>query len=153
MVIAFIGCGKKVTEPEAELDRQQQNQERSSIYVITLNGSEGSKKSYRMPAHVRFEIPSYLKVRNGSTLNKVVEIAYNVNETDSDDIEFKCSYISSPNVLEMKLQKCVDYDGNDFGNISGHEFTLHYDDIIEIRFTGDAAPDLNVESIYRMKWI
>jgi hypothetical protein len=153
LVITILGCGKEMTEPDTELSRQRQEVGPLLNYVISLNGAEASKKAYRMPGPARFEIPTHLRVKSGSTLNKVVEVAYNVNEFDSDDIEFKCSYISSPNVLEMKLHKCVDYDGNDFGNVSGHQFILRFDDIIEIRFTGAASPDLNVEGVYVMKWI
>ena len=153
VTFVIIGCGKKITESDTNLSRQRQEVGSLSNFVVSLDGSLSSKKIYRMPRPARFEIPTYLKVKKGSSTNKIVEIAYNVNEFDSDDIEFKCSYIKSVNDFEMKLDKCVDYDGNDFGNISGHEFILRYDDIIEIRFTGAASPDLSVEGTYEMNWI
>jgi hypothetical protein len=153
IVITILGCGKKITEPDTDLSRQRQEIGPLTNFVIGLNGAEASRKVYRMPGPARFEIPTHLKVKTGSTVNKVVEVAYDVNEFDSDDIEFKCSYVSSPNIFEMKLHKCVDYDGNDFGNVSGHEFILRYDDIIEIKFTGAPSQDLSVEAVYSMKWI
>ncbi len=153
IVITILGCGKKITEPDTDLSRQRQEIGPLTNCVIGLNGAEASRQIYRMPGPARFEIPTHLKVKTGSTVNKIVEVAYDVNEFDSDDIEFKCSYVSSPNIFEMKLHKCVDYDGNDFGNVSGHEFVLRYDDIIEIKFTGAPSQDLSVEAVYSMKWI
>lgn len=153
LAIATMGCGKKITEPKAQPARQTQNQELPSTYIIRLDGSEASRKNFYMPGPAQFEIPDRLIVRQGSTIKKVVEIAYDVNEFDSDDYQFKCSYYSSYSPQEMILTSCVDYDGNDFGDLAGQKFTLRYNDIIQMRFTGASASDLIVEAIYSMKWI
>jgi hypothetical protein len=153
LAIAAIGCGKKISESKTTSSKQTESQEVSSVYVIKLDGSGSSLKNFFLPRPAQFEIPDKLKVRKGSTVNRVVEIAYEVNEYDSEDIQFKCSYVASPNPSEMILSKCVDYDGDEFGDISGHKFSLRLNDIIQMRFTGAQAPDLIVEAIYSMKWI
>jgi hypothetical protein len=105
-----------------------------------------------MPQYGQFEIPDRLKVRSGLTINKVVEIAYEVNKYENDDFQFKCIYVASANPSEMILSDCVDYDGDSFGDVSGHIFGLRKDDIIQMRFTGASAQDLVVEVFYSINW-
>jgi hypothetical protein len=153
LAIATMGCGKKITEPKSVLSRQTENQELPSTYIIRLDGSEASRKNFAMPGPAQFEIPDRLIVKQGATIKKVVEVAYDVNEFDSDDYQFKCSYYASTSPQEMILTSCVDYDGNDFGDLSGQKFTLRYNDTIQMRFTGAPSSDLIVEAIYSMRWI
>lgn len=153
LAIATIGCGKKVTDPEAQPARNTENQELPSAYVIKLDGSQSSRKDVKMAGDAQFKIPDRIVVRSGSTAGKIVEIAYDVNEYDSDDYQFKCTYVPSSSPSQMNLSSCVDYDNDDFGDVSEHTFTLHKNDLIQMRFTGAPASDLVVEAIYTMKWI
>jgi hypothetical protein len=153
LAIATIGCGKKIEEADSKASQQTHNQVLPSTYVIQLDGAEASRKNYFMPKAAQFEIPDRLKVKHGNTAGRVVEIAYDVNQYDNDDFQFKCSYVASMNPSEMVLANCVDFDGDDFGNVDGQEFTLRINDIIQLRFTGAASSDLVVEAIYSMEWI
>lgn len=153
LAIATIGCGKKISENKSVPAQQIENQEMPSAYILRLDGSESSRKNYFLPRPAQFEVPEMLKVRKGSTLNRVVEIAFDVNQFDGDDIQFKCIYIPSSNESQMQMSKCVDYDGDDFGEISGHKFTLRFNDIIQMRFTGTPSQDLVVEAVFSMTWI
>ena len=154
LAIATIGCGKKISESDAAPARQTENQEMPSAYVIRLDGSDSSKKQYLMPLNTQFEVPDVIRVRSGSAINKVVEIAYDVNPYDSEDFQFKCVYKPAANpTSEMVREKCVNYDGDDFGNINGYRFTLYRNDIVEIKFAGAQAKDLSVEAIYSMRWL
>jgi hypothetical protein len=153
IAIATIGCGKRITDPIDTPFRQTENQELPSAYVLTLAGSQGSRKNYWLPRPAQFEIPRRLRVIQGVTLRKGVEIAFDVNEFDSDDFQFKCSYSPSLEPTEMHLNVCVDYDGNEFGEVAGQRFTLRTDDIVQIRFTGERAQDLEVDAVFSMKWI
>lgn len=153
VVIFGMACGKKINEPNSNNGNVIENQEISSVYVINLDGSISSLKNYLMPKATQFEIPTQLKVISGTPRGKVVEIAYDVNEFDSDDYQFKCSYVSSSSSTELILKNCVDYYGYDFGDVSNHQFTLNYNDIIQIRFKGPSALDFAVEAVYSMNWI
>lgn len=153
IVIIGIGCGKKFNEPGTNNNNIIENQEISSVYIMKLDGSVSSRKNYIMPKATQFEIPAQLKVTKGISRGKIVEIAYDVNEFDSDDYQFKCSYVPTSNSSELILKKCVDYYGYDFGDVSNHKFTLHYNDIIQLRFTGQSALDFAVEVVYSMNWI
>ncbi len=153
LLVATIGCGKKMAETKSGPERQTQNQVIPKTYILELNGAEASIMNYRLPRSARFEVPDRLKVRAGSTAGKAVEIAYDVNEYDSEDFEFRCTYVPSASPTELILKKCVDYDGDDFGDLTGHEFSLRTHEIIQLRFTGAPARDLAVEAIYSMDWI
>jgi hypothetical protein len=152
LAVATMSCGKKIQDQNATPSRQTQNQTIPSTYIIELDGAEASRKNYFMPQYGQFEIPDRLKVRSGLTINKVVEIAYEVNKYENDDFQFKCIYVASANPSEMILSDCVDYDGDSFGDVSGHIFGLRKDDIIQMRFTGASAQDLVVEVFYSINW-
>lgn len=153
LAIATIGCGKKINDADAQPARQTENAEIPSAYVIRLDGSNTSRTYERIPQNAQFKIPERLNVQAGDTANKIVEIAYEVNEYDPDDYLYKCSYKSSSVPHEMVLDKCVDYDDHDFGDVSEQTFTLYRNDIIQMRFTGASASDVVVEAIYSMKWL
>ena len=152
LAIATIGCGKKISDPDNQAARQTENQELPSAYVLRLDGSEGSKKLFPMARSANFRIPDKLKVRAGDTTGKIVELGFDVNPYDSDDYEFKCSYVAAANPAEMVLSKCVNYDNEDYGDISNEEFRLYKDDIIQMKFSGAPSPGLIVEAIFSMKW-
>jgi hypothetical protein len=153
LAIATIGCGKKITQADARPGNSTENQEIPSTFVIGLDGSSQSRKEVRLPESARFYIPDRLQVLSGNTNGKFVEIAYDVDEDDDDFYRFKCAYVSSINPYEMTLDKCVNDDEIDYGDVSNYEFPLKRNAIIQMRFTGAPAQDLNVEAIYSMKWI
>lgn len=151
LAIATVGCGKKISDSDTQPSHQTQNQELPSAYVIHLDGSSSSSKLYTMPRNGQFEIPERLKVRRGVTAGKSVELIFDANPYDMEDFQFKCTYRPLSN-SEMMLNNCVDYDGDDFGNVTGHLFSLYKDDYIQIRFAGAAASDLSVEAVFNMSW-
>lgn len=151
LAIATVGCGKKISEPKALPASSTENQELPSTYIIQLDGSEASSKTYTLPRNTLFQIPERLKVRAGATLNKVVDIIYDVDPYDSDVYDFKCSYVTSSNPAEMKLTYCQNDNGNDFYDITTF-FPLKEGQSIVMKFTGASSPDLIVEAIYSMKW-
>ena len=153
LAIASIGCGKKIAETKTQPGLITENQELPSAYVIRLDGSQSSRKNYFLTEDAQFKIPDRLLVRQGSTAGKVVEIAHDVNEYDSNDYFYKCSYKASANPNEMILYKCVDYDGDNFGDVSSHIFTQYKNEIIQMRFSGAQASDLIVEAVYSMNWV
>lgn len=152
LAIATFGCGKKITDPDSQGARQTENQELPTAYVLRLDGSESSLKVFPMARSANFKIPDKLKVREGDTSGKVVELAFDVNPYDSSDYEFKCSYLAAANPSEMMLSKCVNYDNDDYGDVSNEEFRLYKDDLIQMRINGAPSEGLIVEAIFSMKW-
>ena len=72
LALATTGCGKKIAESSNQLFFQIENQELPSTYIVRIDGSIESRKNYLMPLPAQFEIPDRLRVKSGSTLNKVV---------------------------------------------------------------------------------
>lgn len=151
LAIATIGCGKKISDPDSQPSRQTENQELPSAYVLKLDGSQASKKLFPMVRSATFFLPDKLKVREGNSAGKTVEIAYDANPYDSEDYEFMCSYHASSNPAEMVLSSCVNYDGEDYGDVRDEEFRLYKDDLIQMRVRGPAE-GFTVEAIYSMRW-
>lgn len=153
LAIVTVGCGKKIQEPKAEPTRQSHNQEISSIYKLVLNGSEASYKNYTLPKSAQFEIPKLINVVEGLSEGKKIEIAFDVDEFDSNDFHFKCSYVSSPSqVTFMVLSGCEDYDGYRF-DVDQQIFPQRKGSILQIRFAGSTGKDLSVEAVFGMTWI
>lgn len=153
LAIATMGCGKKVTDADTQPARNTENQVPSSIYVITLDGSQASRKSVKFDRGAKAMLPDQLRVTAGSSTGKSVEIAYDVNEYDSDDFDFKCTYSASSHPTIMTLTKCVNYDGDDMGNMTADEYPIRPGEVVQMRFSGAQASDLKVEAFYNMKWI
>ena len=126
LAIATVGCGKKIgEEKDTTPSRQNQNQEIPAAFVLRLDGSVNSWKNYSMPRPAHFVVPDRIKVRSGSTAGKIVEIAHDVNPYDSDDFHVKCTYApSSSNATDLVLSGCVDYENDDFGDVSDFIFRL-----------------------------
>ena len=152
LAIASVGCGKKINEPKSELSRQTEGQKVPSAYVMRLDGSKASTSLYAIPGDATFLIPDKLIVRSGSTTSKEVEVSYNIDEFDTEIYDYKCIYIATSNPSYMKLEKCIDYNGSDFGDVSEARFSLEKHQLIQMKFTGARASDLVVESIHTMNW-
>jgi len=153
LAIATMGCGKKATDADTQAARNTENQVPSSTYVIKLDGSQASRKTIKFERGARAMLPDSLRVRAGNSTGKQVEIAYNVNEYDSDDFNFKCTYSPSSSPTIMNLTSCVDYDGDDMGDMTVDEYPIRPGEVVQIRFTGAQSSDLIVEAFYNMKWI
>lgn len=149
--LVAVGCGKKISEADTQPANNTENQELPSTYIIQLDGSRHSKQTYVLPKNALFQIPDRLKVRAGSTLNKVVDIVYDVDPYDPDVFDFKCSYVTSSNPSEMILNYCENDNGNDFYDTTSY-FPLKAGQQIMMKFSGANSPDLLVEAIYSMRW-
>jgi hypothetical protein len=153
LIAICSGCGKKIDEPKnSSILQQTQNQQTPTLFIVGLDGSLQTKKSVPLPQNAQFEVPGKIRIQKGNSSNKSVEIAYDVNPYDSDDYQFKCIYNGNLPSNEMILNKCVNWDGENFGNVSGHTFSLYKNDIIEMKFSGASAADLKVEAYFDIKW-
>ncbi len=151
LALATVGCGKKISEAKTQPANNTEHQELPSTYIIQLDGSQHSKQSYSLPKNALFQLPDRIRVRSGSTLNKVVDIVYDVDPYDPDVFDFKCSYVTSSNPSEMILNYCENDNGNDFYDTNSY-FPLKEGQTIVMKFSGASSPDLIVEAIYSMRW-
>lgn len=152
LAMATVGCGKKISENAGSPASQTQNQQRPSSLILRLNSDDQSSLQYRMPQPGRFTIPESLIVRSGNPIGRKVEISYNVDPTFDDDYDYKCNYISKGSSSEMFLDKCLDYNDGNFGDVSEQTFALYQDEIIQVRFTDSSSNPLSLDIIYNMTW-
>ena len=150
LAIATVGCGKKISESDTVPSRTTENQELPATMVIELDGAQSSSKTHSMPRNGTFELPSRLLV-TGNATNKTVEIIYDLDRYDNNYYQFKCSYVAVA-ANDMRLSRCQDSYGGNFGNVAGAIFNLYKGDQIKMRFVGTQATDLKVEAAYTVDW-
>jgi hypothetical protein len=151
LTIITIGCGKKIGQEETT-GQITPHQDISSAFVMRLDSKQSNIKNYSLIADAQFIVPDRLIVRSGSATGKIIEIAHDVNEFDNSDFYFKCVYIPAPNPSEMMLKKCVNYNDDDFGDVSNNTFTLYKNNVLQIKLSG-ASGELTVDAIYSMGWL
>ena len=152
--IVAAGCGKKIIDPKPLPAHSIQNQETPSRYVISLNSKDNTvHQNYLLGFDAQFKIPEGLIIRKGTGTNKVVQIAHDVNEFDPHEYLFKCIYIQSLDPTKMVLEKCVDSNDYNLGDVSANTFTLYKNSVIQVRLISGYQKDLNIEAIYNMKWV
>lgn len=142
----LMACGKKITEPQETVKPLVQHQVPSPTLIIAI---EERQKIFEPENIGGLKLPDQLRVRSGNALGKMVVISYNVLPEDYDYFEFKCTYTGVSNT-SMPLQKCVDMEGNDLGNVTNIEFPIDSDKLI--RFDSD-SDDLKADAIYEVRWL
>lgn len=153
LFLVTLSCGKKIEEAQnTPAGQATQNQEVSSSYLIQLDGAIASFKNYSLPRSAQFEIPEEIQVKRGFTSTKGIEIAFEVNPTDSEEYLFKCSYSATSNPASLALTGCQDIDGFAF-ETEGQTFMQRKGKIIQIRFKGFKTSDSMVEAMFGMNWI
>lgn len=150
LAIATVGCGKKFGESKSSPAHTTERQEPAHSMVLELDGRKQTSKIYYMPQAGYFELPEKLKV-TGNALGKGLDITYNLDPYDRETYQFKCEYAPTSE-SEMVLTKCYDDQNRVFGNVTGVEFALKEENIIELRFTGASPTDLKVDAYYNVTW-
>jgi len=149
LAIASLGCGKQISEGNSNVIKSQQNQSLPSTYNLEL---AGSVSTHSIPENGVFSIPSKLIVVEGNGISKKVVITYNMDPTDAQEFEFKCSYQNSTVANEIPLNFCYDNFGANLGDISRHSFMLDYGKIIKMNLTSGDPTNLKVEASLKVDW-
>ncbi len=117
----------------------------SPILVLELNERESVKQVFTVPQDRLFKLPSRLFVERGIGLGRIVTIAYNKTENDFD---FICTYRSKSEVDNLPLEKCIDANEQDLGNVSDTYFQLNQGKKIEINLLNPNGSDLIIHAWY-----
>ena len=142
--ICLMSCGKKINEKEAVAKPHIETQVPSPTLIIAI---EERTKTYIPQGQGGFKFPDQLRVRSNNALGKKVTITYNIPAEDPTSFEFKCFYKGTAQD-KMPVQKCVDMDGADFGDITdGEEHVIDK----AIKFESD-SDDLKADAIYEVRW-
>lgn len=146
-LIFMVGCGKKINEPKAVTRPLIENQEPSPTLILAI---ETLMKIYDPIRSGNFKLPDRLRVRSNNASGKVVIITYNILPEDPDYYEFKCIY-KGESETSMPVDKCVDMEGKDVGNITdGRENPVDHDKLIRIE---SSSEELKADAIFDVNWV
>lgn len=143
-----LSCGKKINDPvvSVEPERGTENQEGSSLLVLTLNTQVLTSRFEKFGV---LKTPSELKVIEGSTQNKTVSAYYNLDRNGVWSM--KCIYKGTAS-NRVKLSSCVDAEGGDLGSlerIQAMSIYIYPDNYIQL---SNPAGGFKVEALYNVSW-
>ncbi len=147
-LLFMMSCGKKMTEPESVTKPHIENQLPSPTLILAI---EEKLQTYiaKRPGH--YILPEQLRVRSNNALGKVVTIIYNIRADDPETYDAKCTY---QGVAEdsMPVEKCVDQDGYDLGDITDGQTQLIIPAGNSIQLESN-SDELQADAIYDVNWI
>ncbi len=147
-LIFMMSCGKKMTESETKINPLVQNQEPSPTLILAI---EKKLQSYIPQRSGQYLLPDRLRVRSNNALGKIVTIIYNIRADDPETYDIKCIYKGATDA-SMPIDKCVDQNGVDVGNITDGQAITIIDagNTIELQSNSE---DLKADAIYDVNWI
>lgn len=147
-LIFMMGCGKKMTEPESVSKPHIENQEPSPTLILAI---EKRMQTFTPTRHGQYILPDQLRVRSNNALGKVVTIVYNIRADDHETYDAKCIYKGTA-AAEMPVDRCVDQDGVNLGNITDGQTLMIIDAGNSIQMESN-SDDLKADAIYDVNWI
>ena len=150
LALLSVACGKPITDPDTQNGNSTVEPQLPSSYVMRLDGSTNNK--FRLlPMNAKFYLPLRLIVKAGNTAGTTVTVKYDAHPEDSDDFVMKCTY--TPFESYYKLNKCVNWNDADLGDVTSEQFSVRKDEYIQMSLTGAPVNDLVIETVYDMDWI
>ena len=147
-LIFMMSCGKKMTESETKVNPLIQNQEPSPTLILAI---EQKIQSYIPQRSGQYLLPDRLRVRSNNAIGKIVTIIYNIRADDPETYDAKCIYKGTAESA-MPVEKCVDQNGVDLGNITDGQTVMIIDagNTIELQSNSE---ELQADAIYDVNWI
>jgi hypothetical protein len=147
-LIFIMSCGKKMTESETKSSPLVQNQEPSPTLILSI---EKNIQKYLPQRPGQYLLPDRLRVRSNNAIGKIVTIIYNIRADDPETYDAKCIY-KSASEASMPVDKCVDQNGADLGNITDGQTIMIIDagNTIELQSNSE---ELKADAIYDVNWI
>lgn len=153
LAVLTMGCGKEITEAQTSVGKNTENQDLPSVYVLGLKEGDGFRKTIPVPQNATFIVPQSLYVRNGNAVGKKVEITYNMDSSNSDEYEFRCSYYSDLAQDQLSLLHCRDIDNTSFGDIRNIKFSMYFGKTMRIEVTQGWSSTLVIEAFHTVDWL
>ncbi len=147
-LVFMMSCGKKMTESENSSKPHIENQEPSATLILAIE----TLKTYYVPSRSgQYYLPDRLRVRSENAVGKTVSITYNVRGDDNEIWDIRCHYKGAA-ADSMPIEKCVDQEGIDVGNIWNGSIPTMVDHGNYIRIESTTS-ELKVDAIYDVNWI
>jgi hypothetical protein len=146
--LLMMGCGKKITESGSKSKPLVQYQEPSPTLILAI---EQRVVTFVPDRSGQYLLPDRLRVRSANATDKTVTIVYNIRADDPETYDAKCIYKgTAPDT--MPVQKCVDQDGVDLGNITNGATIMLIDAGNTIKFTS-SSEELKADAIFDVTWM
>ncbi len=146
--LLMMSCGKKMTESTPKTKPNIQHQEPSPTLIIAI---EQRTLNFIPERSGQYLLPDRLRVRSANATGKTVTIVYNIRADDPETYDAKCTY--KGNAPEtMPVEKCVDQDGVDLGNITDGSTIMLIDAGNTIKFTS-SSDELKADAIFDVNWM
>ncbi len=160
LALAF-GCGKKIGDAKTTAaGTSHQGQESSSLVTIQIDSATSKRTVYPITRSGDFKgLPSKLLVRQGNATGAIVKIYYNVEDPlvdeYSENYAFVCTYKSTDNYSELPLQKCVNWNGADYGDVTNPDDTnfMLQGKYIQMELKTNHSENLIIQAKYNVEWI
>lgn len=146
--LLMMSCGKKMTETSPKTKPSVQYQEPSPTLILSI---EQKIVTFTPERSGQYLLPDRLRVRSANATGKTVTVVYNIRADDPETYDAKCIYKgTAPDT--MPVQKCVDQDGVDLGNITDGSTLMIIDAGNSIKFTS-SSDELKADAIYDVNWM
>lgn len=156
LALAF-GCGKKINDPKSsdgERVTPGQTTELSSTLSLQINETVSAITSYDLAKNAWFNLPSTLKVIEGTAIGKRVKIYYNL--VKANDYEFHCFYKSTNTAKTLAFEKCESKEGAEIisrvSDLENSDFPMDKNTKIQMQLLNGTGSGLIIESTYQVDW-
>ncbi len=146
--LLMMSCGKKMTESGPKSKPIFQYQEPSPTLILPI---EQKVFTYIPELSGQYLFPDRLRVRSANAMGKTVTIVYNIRADDPETYDAKCVYKGTAPET-MPVEKCVDQDGKDLGNITNGSTVMLIDAGNTIKFTS-SSDELKADAIFSVTWM
>lgn len=145
--LALAACGKKIDEVKS-FQAHIGQQESSKTFSIKYQHSALTSQTI-IPKNANFKIPDHFEFISTHSLTREFEIIYNFN-ADNFIFEFRCFYRPDNQMDEFQLDRCLDFAGNNLGNVTGVDFMLDAGKTILLR--SQEAQPFHFTIDYQVEW-
>ena len=147
LTLALAACGKKIDDVKSHQANITQV-ENSKVFSIKYQHTALTSQTV-IPRNANFKIPDHFIFFSESTLSQELEIIYNFN-ADTFAFEFRCFYRPDNQMDEFQLDRCLDFAGNNLGNVTGVDFMLDAGKTILLRSQESQSFHFTVD--YQVEW-
>lgn len=147
LTLALAACGKKIDDVKSHQANITQV-ENSKVFSIKYQHTALTSQTV-IPRNANFKIPDHFTFLSDSTLSQEFEIIYNFNP-DNFTFEFRCFYRPDNQMDEFQLDRCLDFSGNNLGNVTGVDFMLDAGKTILLRSQESQPFHFTVD--YQVEW-
>lgn len=147
LTLSVASCGKEMVDVKSQQSHLAQN-DNSRIFSIKYQHSALTSQTI-IPRNATFKIPEQFAFTSDFDLNQEFEIIYNFNP-DNFHYEFKCFYRPVNLNDQFVLNRCLDFNGNNLGDVVDVDFMMDAGKAILLRSAETFQFNFTID--YQVEW-